>query len=105
MGEPERLGLPAMLHGGKRRVVALVGEQDKLGTVSARLESLHRARLLHRRGEACHIHYRLAAGHVSGLPRDALDHAAERAERLALPLQPPRKEDFDELSETLGSQS
>lgn len=102
MGDLERLRLPAMLQSGEHCVGELVGELDKLGIVSARLQSLHRARLLHRRREARHIHYRLADGHVARLLKDALDHAAER---LALPLLPPQEDDFNELSETPGSQS
>jgi hypothetical protein len=49
MGDPARLRLLAMLQGGERCVGELVGAQDKLSTVSARLQALHRARLLHRR--------------------------------------------------------
>jgi len=85
MGDPERLRLLALLQGGERCVGELVGEQDKLSTVSARLQALHRARLLHRRREARHIYYRLADEHVASLLNNALEHAAER---LAPPLQP-----------------
>jgi len=97
MGDPERLRLLAMLRGGERCVGELVGEQDKLSTVSARLQALHRARLLHRRREARHIYYRLADGHVASLLNNALEHAAER---LAPPVQPLQEDDFDELPET-----
>jgi len=97
MGDPERLRLLAMLRDGERCVGELVGEQDKLSTVSARLQALHRARLLHRRREARHIYYRLADGHVASLLNNALEHAAER---LAPPVQSLQEDDFDELSET-----
>ncbi len=86
-----------MLRDGERCVGELVGEQDKLSTVSARLQALHRARLLHRRREARHIYYRLADGHVASLLNNALEHAAER---LAPPVQSLQEDDFDELSET-----
>jgi len=97
MGDPERLRLLAMLRGGERCVGELVGEHDKLSTVSARLQALHRARLLHRRREARHIYYRLADGHVASLLNNALEHAAER---FAPAIQPPQEDDFDELPET-----
>ena len=97
MGDPERLRLLAMLQGGERCVGELVGERDKLSTVSARLQALHRAQLLHRRREARHIYYRLADGHVASLLNNALEHAAER---LAPAIQPPQEDDFDELPET-----
>lgn len=97
MGDPERLRLLAMLRGGERCVGELVGERDKLSTVSARLQALHRARLLHRRREARHIFYRLADGHVASLLNNALEHAAER---FAPAIQPPQEDDFDELPET-----
>ncbi|WP_200389676.1 ArsR/SmtB family transcription factor [Thiocapsa imhoffii] len=78
MGNPERLRLLAMLQGGERCVGELVREQDKLSTVSARLQALHGARLLHRRREARHIYYRLAEEHVARLLNNALEHAEER---------------------------
>ncbi len=97
MGDPERLRLLAMLRGGERCVGELVGERDKLSTVSARLQALHRARLLHRRREARHIFYRLADEHVASLLNNALEHAAEW---LVPPLRPIREDDSDELPET-----
>jgi ArsR family transcriptional regulator len=102
MGDPQRLRHSAMLRGGVRGVGALVGARDKLGTVSTRLQALHRARLLHRRREARHIDYRRADGHVARLLNTALEQAAER---LAPPLQPLQEDDDDELPKTLGSRS
>lgn len=101
MGDPERLRLLAMLEGGERCVGELVGEQDKLSTVSARLQALYRARLLHRRREARHIYYRLADAHVAGLLKNALEHAAEHR------APPPQSEEdpLDELPETPPSRS
>ncbi len=97
MGDVERLRLLTMLQHGERCVGELVGEHEKLSTVSARLQTLHRARLLHRRRDARHIYYRLADEHVARLLNNALEHAAER---LGPPLQPLQEDDFDELSET-----
>lgn len=97
MYDPERLRLLTMLQDGERCVGELVGELEKLSTVSARLQALHRARLLHRRREARHIYYHLADGHVASLLNNALEHAAER---LAPPARSNQEEDFDELPET-----
>ncbi|AGA35212.1 transcriptional regulator, ArsR family [Thioalkalivibrio nitratireducens DSM 14787] len=97
MGDLERLRLLTMLQEGERCVGELVGEHEKLSTVSARLQALHRARLLHRRREARHIYYRLADEHVASLLNNALEHAAER---LAPPLRPIPEDDSDELPET-----
>lgn len=102
MGDPERLRLLTMLQDGERCVTELVGEGDKLSTVSARLQALHRAHLLHRRRQVRHIYYRLADGHVAGLLNNALEHAAER---LAPPLQSFQEDHYDELPETSGSRS
>jgi len=101
MGDPERLRLLAMLASGERCVGELVGERDKLSTVSARLQALHRARLLHRRREARHIYYRLADAHVAGLLNNALEHAAEHL----APPQQSEEDQPDELPETSRSRS
>lgn len=89
MGDVERLRLLSMFQDGERCVGELVGTHEKLSTVSARLQALHRARLLHRRREARHIYYRLADEHVAHLLNNALEHAAERL----APTQPPTPED------------
>ncbi len=97
MGDVERLRLLTMLQHGERCVGELVGEHEKLSTVSARLQTLHRARLLHRRRDARHIYYRLADEHVASLLNNALEHAAER---LAPANNPLRRTIPDELPET-----
>jgi ArsR family transcriptional regulator, lead/cadmium/zinc/bismuth-responsive transcriptional repressor len=78
MGDPERLRLLAILRRGERCVSELLTETDKWSTVSARLQFLYRARLVHRRREAKHVYYRLADQHVDELVGNALAHAAEQ---------------------------
>jgi len=77
MGDPERLRLLAILRDGERCVSEFVGEDAKWSTVSARLQSLYKARLVRRRREAKHIYYSLADAHVSQLVSNAFAHAAE----------------------------
>jgi hypothetical protein len=48
-----------------------------LGTVSARLKTLHDVRLVKRRREAKHIYYSLSDTHVLRLVESAIEHAAE----------------------------
>lgn len=77
-GDPARLRLLLRLAEGERCVSELVAaEGGRLGTVSARLQQLHAARLVIRRRDARHIHYALADGHVARLLREIVDHAAE----------------------------
>jgi DNA-binding transcriptional ArsR family regulator len=52
-------------------------DQSKLGSISARLQILHAARLVKRRRDAKHIFYALADDHVRALVRNVLTHAAE----------------------------
>ncbi|WP_229407068.1 ArsR/SmtB family transcription factor [Methylobacillus flagellatus] len=52
-------------------------EQDKVSSVSARLQMLHAVNLVTRRREAKHMFYALADVHVHRLLRNILDHAAE----------------------------
>jgi len=52
-------------------------EQSKLGSISARLQILHAARLVTRRRNAKHIYYALADDHVRALVSNILGHAAE----------------------------
>lgn len=83
-GDPARLRLLLRLSAGPLCVTELAeAEGEKLATVSARLKLLHTARLVTRRRDAKHVHYALADGHVAGLIRDVLDHAAEDAPSLA----------------------
>jgi ArsR family transcriptional regulator len=80
MSDPARLRLLLWLVDGERCVSELVQyEQAKLSSVSARLQTLHAARLITRRREAKHVFYALADEHVRGLLHNILTHAAEAA--------------------------
>jgi ArsR family transcriptional regulator len=52
-------------------------ENEKLTTVSARLQTLHEVRLVKRRRAAKHIYYALSDSHALQLVRSAIEHAAE----------------------------
>ena len=78
LGDPARLRLLARLASGEACVTEVAElEGEKLTTVSARLHTLHRARLVKRRREAKHIYYSLADTHVLELVQSAIEHAAE----------------------------
>src|SRR5438105_3776544 len=65
LGDPSRLRLLTRLADGEVCVSELAQlEDDKLSTVSARLQTLHAVRLVKRRREAKHIFYALADEHV-----------------------------------------
>jgi len=81
LADPERLRLLVRLAGGEASVSELAGDQ-KLTTVSARLQFLLAARLVRRRREARQIFYALADQHVIDLVANAMDHASERHEHL-----------------------
>jgi len=53
-------------------------EDEKITTVSARLQVLHAARLIDRRREGKSVIYRIADDHVLTLVRNAVAHAAEK---------------------------
>jgi ArsR family transcriptional regulator, lead/cadmium/zinc/bismuth-responsive transcriptional repressor len=79
LGDPYRLRLLARLGEGEVCVSELAElENEKLTTVSARLQMLHAVRLVKRRREAKHIFYAVADDHVLQLVQSALGHAAER---------------------------
>lgn len=79
LGDPARLRLLAKLAGGEAYVTELAdADNEKLTTVSARLRTLHQARLVKRRREAKHICYTLFDTHVVRLVQSAMEHAAER---------------------------
>ena len=66
LGDPARLRLLTRLASGKVCVTELADlEEEKLTTVSARLQTLHDARLVKRRREAKHVYYALTDTHVS----------------------------------------
>lgn len=77
MGDPGRLTLLYRLRRGELCVGELVTEDDKLSTVSARLQTLLNANLVTRRRDARHLYYRLADQHVVELIENALLHADE----------------------------
>jgi ArsR family transcriptional regulator, lead/cadmium/zinc/bismuth-responsive transcriptional repressor len=78
LGDPERLRLLVRLADGEACVSELAEEEDvNITTVSARLKTLHAARLVKRRREAKHVFYMLTDEHVLPLIHNAIDHAAE----------------------------
>ena len=80
LSDPSRLRLLLRLVPGERCVSELVHhEQAKWSSISARLQTLHAARLVTRRREAKHVFYALADDHVRALLHNILAHAAEPA--------------------------
>jgi len=79
LADPARLRLLMWLAAaGELCVSELVArEQQKLSTVSARLQQLHAARLVVRRREARHVLYALADEHVRALMENVINHAGE----------------------------
>jgi ArsR family transcriptional regulator, lead/cadmium/zinc/bismuth-responsive transcriptional repressor len=78
LGDSARLRLLARLAGGEACVTELVElEDEKLTTVSARLQTLHEVGLVKRRREARHVYYSLSDTHVLRLVQNAIKHAAE----------------------------
>jgi len=77
LGDPARLALLYRLRQGELCVGDLVSGNDKLSTVSARLQTLLNANLVARRRDARHLYYRLADQHVVELFENALEHANE----------------------------
>lgn len=79
LADPARLRLLLWLAArGELCVSELVElEQQRLGTVSARLQQLHGARLVTRRREARHVLYALADEHVRALLENIVSHAGE----------------------------
>jgi DNA-binding transcriptional ArsR family regulator len=79
LGDPSRLRLLTRLADGEICVSELAQlEDDKLSTVSARLQTLHAVRLVKRRREAKHMFYALADEHVLQLVQSAIEHTGER---------------------------
>jgi ArsR family transcriptional regulator len=79
LGDPSRLRLLARLARGEVCVTELAElENEKMTTVSARLQMLHDVRLVKRRREAKHVYYALSDTHVLRLVQTAMKHAAER---------------------------
>jgi ArsR family transcriptional regulator len=79
LGDASRLRLLARLASGEACVTELAElEDEKVTTVSARLQTLHDVRLVRRRREARHVYYALSDTHVLRLVRSAMKHAAEK---------------------------
>ena len=79
LGDPARLRLLARLASGEVCVTELAElEDEKLTTVSARLQTLLAVRLVKRRREAKHIFYALSDAHVLRLVQNAMAHTTER---------------------------
>ena len=73
LGDPSRLRLLARLSEGEVCVLELAElEDEKLSTISARLQMLHAVRLVKRRREVKHIFYAVADDHVLQLVQSAL---------------------------------
>ena len=80
LSDTSRLRLLLRLLPGERCVSELVyHEKAKWSSISARLQTLHAARLVTRRREAKHVFYALADDHVRTLLQNILAHAAEPA--------------------------
>jgi len=78
LSDPARIRLLLRLTQGPLCVSELVAcEQARLSSVSARLKTLHTAKLVTRRRQAKHIFYELADAHVQDLLENILNHAAE----------------------------
>lgn len=78
LSDPSRLRLLLRLTAGELCVSELVElDNAKLSSVSARLQTLHSARLVARRRDAKHVFYALADDHVRDLLANILNHAAE----------------------------
>jgi ArsR family transcriptional regulator len=79
LADPARLRLLVRLAGDEANVSQLAGDQ-KLTTVSARLQFLLAARLVRRRREARQMFYAFADEHTIDRVANAMDHAGERYE-------------------------
>jgi len=89
LADPERLRLLVRLAGGEASVSELAAEQ-KLTTVSARLQLLLVARLVRRRRDARQVFYALADQHVIDLVANAMEHVSERHEHPPTPNPDPK---------------
>ena len=78
LGSPERLQLIERLLDQEHCVTALAQELDeKVTTISQRLQMLHRARLLTKERRGKHIYYMIADHHVRELLLSTFDHVEE----------------------------
>ncbi len=78
LGSPERLQLMERLLDQEHCVSQLAQELDeKVTTISQRLQQLHRARLLTKERRGKHIFYAIADHHVRDLLTSTFDHVEE----------------------------
>ena len=78
LGSPERLQLMERLLDQEHCVSQLAQELDeKVTTISQRLQQLHRARLLTKERRGKHIYYAIADHHVRDLLTSTFDHVEE----------------------------
>jgi len=78
LGSPERLQLMERLLDQEHCVTQLAQELDeKVTTVSQRLQQLYRARLLTKERRGKHIYYAIADHHVRDLLTSTFDHVEE----------------------------
>ncbi|MEM8644653.1 MAG: metalloregulator ArsR/SmtB family transcription factor [Pseudomonadota bacterium] len=78
LSDPARLQTLLILAAGERNVGEIAEiEDEKTGTVSARLQVLLNARLVKRRREGQTMIYALADDHVLNLVTNAIEHACE----------------------------
>ena len=78
LGSPERLQLMERLLDEEHCVTQLAQELDeKVTTISQRLQQLHRARLLTKERRGKHIYYAIADHHVRDLLTSTFDHVEE----------------------------
>ena len=78
LGSPERLQLMERLLDQEHCVSQLAQElNEKVTTVSQRLQQLHRARLLTKERRGKHIYYAISDHHVRDLLTSTFDHVEE----------------------------
>ena len=78
LGSPERLQLMERLLDEEHCVTQLAQELDeKVTTISQRLQQLHRARLITKERRGKHIYYAIADHHVRDLLTSTFDHVEE----------------------------
>ncbi len=79
LSDSARLQTLIVLAQGERNVGQIAEiEQDKIGTVSARLKLLLHARLVERRKDGKTVIYSIADDHVLKLIENAIEHACEQ---------------------------
>ncbi|MHC1550009.1 ArsR/SmtB family transcription factor [Phyllobacterium sp. K27] len=79
LSDTARLQTLIVLAQGERNVGQIAEiEQDKIGTVSARLKLLLHARLVKRRKDGKTVIYSIADDHVLMLIENAIEHACEQ---------------------------